>query len=512
MAALGRTDDPSSALDATLALPSGRPCPATRGRERRVLTPPPSIASRQPEPGPAARFFSELSSPGVAVFALLVPLVFIHIRYQPTWTVDVGSTDLGIGLSDAAVLACGVTGLAVGFRLGFAPLRRALPIVVAAAVFLGLVFAATFWGAAIGDAYRFQKHFVSALQFAEYALLGLAAPLVLRRAKDLAPLLLTLTVWSVAASGGAVLQFLGVVNEERGRQPGQREPSFLGYHDLAGLSGATLAIGLAAIALSTPAHRGRIVPVAAGLAGAVGLVLSGALAAFVGIVAAGAAVTVIALRRGVLTVRRTAALAIVLSLIGLGMLVLRSADINAFLRFVGIAPARESESFGGDSYVQRLVLGYIGTRIFLGHPVLGVGWQATSEQETYGPYVPDARQRYPDAPPRMFPSPEHPWGVQNAYIQTAAELGVFGLASFLALFAIGLAGGARAAARAPPEAALEAALPILWLLVTLGVWLGLGLVAGIPLAGLFWLALGMAAAAVSWIDPARERVLDGAAS
>jgi O-antigen ligase len=433
------------------------------------------------------------------VFALLVPLVFIHIRYQPTWTIGIGSTDVGIGLSDLAVLACGLTGLAVGIRLGFGPLRSAASIVVAAAIFLALVLAATLYGSAIGEEYAFAKHLVTALQFGEYALLGLAAPLVLRGAEDLYPLLATLTIWSVAASGGAVLQFLGVINEERGRRPGQREPSFLGYHDLAALSGATLAIGLVAIALGSPGGRERLLPAVAGVAGALGLVLSGALAGFLGIVGAAATAAMLASRRGVLTVTRFLALAAVISLVGTGVLILRSADINSFLRFVGIEPAQETETFAGDSYVQRLVLGYLGTRIFLDHPVLGAGWQATSEEETYGPYLPDARRRYPEARPEMFPSPQHPWGVQNAYIQAAAELGVVGLASLLALLATGLAVGWRAAARAPPNSAFLAAIPVLWLLVTMGVWVGIGLVAGIPLVGLLWLALGLAAAARTWV-------------
>jgi len=449
------------------------------------------------EPRPTG-FFPSLSSPGAAAFALLVPLVFIHIRYQPTWTVDLGSTDAGVGLSDLAVLACGLTGLAVGMRLGFGPLRRALPIVVAAAIFLALVLAATLYGSAIGQEYGFARHLVTALQFGEYALLGLAAPLVLRRAEDLVPLLATLMVWSVAASGAAVLQFLGLIDEERGRQPGQREPSFLGYHDLAALSGATLAVGLAAIALGCPRRRDRILAAVAGVAGAVGLVLSGALAGFVGIVAAGAMVAALARRRGTLTFARAVALVAVISVVGVGLLALRIANVNAFLRFVGISPARDTETFGGESYVQRLVLGYVGTRIFLDHPVLGAGWQATSEEETYGPYLSDARRRYPDARPEMFPSPEHPWGVQNAYIQAAAELGAVGLLAFLGLFATGFLVAGRAAARAPPVAALAAALPLLWLLVAMGVWLGLGLVAGIPLVGLYWLALGLAAAAPNW--------------
>ena len=239
--------------------------------------------------------------------------------------------------------------------------------------------------------------------------------------------------------------------------------------------------------------------IVAGVAGAVGLVLSGALAGFVGLVAAALAAIAIAQLRRTLTVRRLAAVAGVVFLVGAGILALREADMRAFLRFLGVQPARDTESFEGESYVQRLVLGYIGTRIFLDRPLLGAGWQATSEEETYGPFLPDARRRYPDAPELAFPSPEHPWGVQNAYIQAGAELGVVGLALFLGMFAAALFVAGRVAARAPPPATRAAAVPILWLFVTMGVWLGLGLVAGIPLVGLHWLALGLAAAAPNWV-------------
>jgi hypothetical protein len=40
----------------------------------------------------------------------------------------------------------------------------------------------------------------------------------------------------------------------------------------------------------------------------------------------------------------------------------------------------------------------------------------------------------------------------------------------------------------------------MWLLVAMGVWLGLGLVAGIPLVGLTWLAVGVAVTTAAWRD------------
>jgi O-antigen ligase len=108
----------------------------------------------------------------------------------------------------------------------------------------------------------------------------------------------------------------------------------------------------------------------------------------------------------------------------------------------------------------------------------------------YEPYVEDARRRFPDLPERALPSPEHAWGVQNGYVQAAADLGILGLVAFLALFVVPL--------RVAWRASADGAVPILWLLVSMGVWIGLGLVAGIPLVGLTWLSIGLAAASASW--------------
>ena len=62
---------------------------------------------------------------------------------------------------------------------------------------------------------------------------------------------------SVAATSWGLLQFLGLVDEFEGRRPGQREPSFVGIHDFAALSGAALSIALIALALAATAAAGR---------------------------------------------------------------------------------------------------------------------------------------------------------------------------------------------------------------------------------------------------------------
>jgi len=231
-------------------------------------------------------------------------------------------------------------------------------------------------------------------------------------------------------------------------------------------------------------------------AGAVGVIVSGALSGFVGISAAAVVVVALARATGVLTRRRFAAVAAVVSVIGAGVFAFRAADINSFLRFIGVQPTVESETFAGDSYVQRLALGYIGVRTFGDHPVLGIGWQATSEDWSYAPYLADTRRRFPKVPEYSLPSPAHRWGVQNGYIQAAAELGAAGAVAFVAALVVPVVVAWRAARRLPSRAA-DAAVPALWLVVTMGIWLGLGIVAGIPVVGLQWLAAGLAVAAAS---------------
>jgi O-antigen ligase len=91
--------------------------------------------------------------------------------------------------------------------------------------------------------------------------------------------------------------------------------------------------------------------------------------------------------------------------------------------------------------------------------------------------------------------------VQNAYIQALADLGPLGLLAFLAATlgpaALALRRGRR------PEAVAGAAL----LLVALGVWNGFGLVSGIPLDALTWLAAGVALASVAFVhDSITQRV------
>src|SRR5207245_7552535 len=126
----------------------------------------------------------------------------------------------------------------------------------------------------------------------------------------------------------------------------------------------------------------------------------------------------------------------------------------------------------GSSGAHRTVLAYIGGRIFLARPIFGVGWQGSAYEENFRPYLAAAHRRFPSVDPYDLPSPQHRWGVQNGYIQAAADMGVVGLGAFLALLLAALAAAWRGLRRAP---GLLRLVPLCWLLVAIGIWNALGL-------------------------------------
>ena len=433
---------------------------------------------------------AERHSAGALVLALAVPPLFLHARYSPGFSISAGSTSLSIELADVAVLAVAAVALDAARRHGVRALRPGRAVWIAAAAYLGLVLAGTLYGPAVTDGYPFASSLVSAAKYAEYAVLAVAVPLLVRTSADRFALLFAVAAWSAAATFWGALQFLGLVDEFEGRRPGQRETSFLGVHDFAALSAAALAIALVAVAFGPRDRRERLLAWTAGAAGTLGVVLSGALAS-VGAVLLGTAVVAAAARhRHSLTGRRAAALAGIACLVTAGSLAIRSADLDQFLRFLGVSPEEEETTGNVQSYAHRTVLAYIGVRIFLDHPVLGVGWQGSALESSYEPYLDDARRRYPSVSEESLPSPEHPWGVQNGFVQAAADLGIPGLLALLGLFATGLWTALAGFLRGPPDALV----PLLWLIVAAAELTALGLFAGVPVDALLWLALGLAVA------------------
>ena len=412
-------------------------------------------------------------SPGAAALALAVPFLFLHIKYQPGVRVPLGSTHLGLELSDAAVVVVALVALREGVRAGFAPLRPALPLWIASVALILWIFIRS-------DSL---VHLVTAAKFSEYALLAVSAPLILRRRADWELVAAAIVAWSIVATCFGLLQFLGVDIADAWAA-GRRQPSFLGHSDFASLSALALAIGLAALLLA-----GERIGWAAIASGGLGLSLSGATAGLIGIAAGTAGFLYAVSRRRRLAVRDVAVSGVVVAIVAAGVLVLRAGDLESFLRFVHLK-GRETQTANIQTYSHHALLAYVGYRIWRDHPVVGAGWQASTDPDVVDPELPAARKKFPDVSPLAFPTRDHEWGVQNAYVQAAADLGLLGLVLWLAPFALALVLALRA--NAPPGAV--AAFTIL---SAMGIWGGQGLVAGIPLDAATWLGFGLAATAAA---------------
>jgi hypothetical protein len=434
---------------------------------------------------------------GAFVIALAVPVLFLHERYQPAFDFDWESTSVDIRLSDLAVLIVVVAALVSVARLGSGRLGAARILWLPGVALLVWLALEAFRPASVDDA-RFEDHLVSFLKFGEYALLAPAVPLLVRRAQDLVLVLGSLVLWSVIATTVALVQFFGV-DVFDAWNPGWRQPSFLGHHDLAALSAVVAGLAVAAVlceARRLPSPRLFAVALASG---AFGMIVAGSLAAAGGFALAAVVAAVVARGRFEPSPRRFVALVALVAVIGAGVTAIRADSLEEFVRFLGISEERRPE--GVETYSQRTVLAYIGIRIWEDNPIAGVGWQRSARAEVFEPYVDDARERFPDVVDRAFPAPGREWGVQNLYIQLLADTGIVGLLLLLAVGAGGIVLAWRTVVHAPrPWAAGVGVATICGFLTLAGEWASLGIVAGIPIQAATCLLLGLAAAGAATVE------------
>jgi O-antigen ligase len=107
-------------------------------------------------------------------------------------------------------------------------------------------------------------------------------------------------------------------------------------------------------------------------------------------------------------------------MLALAVWVLRRGDVADFL------------DASGGSFTQRLMIADAGLRIFLNHPLLGVGWHASASAEVIGSPTLNAvlMQSFMKLPTHYF-FLEQPTSLHNMYIQFLAELGILGFILFV---------------------------------------------------------------------------------
>lgn len=422
-------------------------------------------------------------APRVLVLAAAIPLVFLHVSFQP----GVAVGPVNAYLSDVAILAVVVAALVTAVRNGWAPLRPGLALWIATTAFFLWVGFEILHGHALAASYATTDHAVTAAKFAEYALLAPATALLLRTRGDVVAVLWSFTAWSVVASVVGLIQFFGARIAGGQGVAGHRQPSFLSDADFAALSSAVLVIGLVALALPQLRLRAALAWTAT-MAGALGTILAGAVAAVGGLVLALVLLAATLIARREATRRGVALVAVATAVTAAGVAVIRTSDLEAFARFVGTTHA-QTESQGRSSHVQtyahHTLLAWIGYRVWLSHPILGVGWEGVAEPAHFLPVLPAAHRRFPTVASRAFPAPDRRYGTQDVWVEALADLGVVGFALWAAIFVVGtwlaIGGG------------WPALLAVGWLPLLAGLWSSQGFVAGIPLDGLMWIAVGLAA-------------------
>jgi O-Antigen ligase len=418
------------------------------------------------------------------VLCTAVVLSLVRATDQPSLDVSVGGTEVAVVPADAVVALLGV--LVVARLLGSGSLPRpARAITLAAGAFAAWLLASS----AVNGA----EAVVGAGKLLETGVLALGTVVFVQRRPHLRLLAGVVVAFTVAAVGWGLVEFA--------RDPGERQGSFLGEHDLAALS--TMSLTLALATLFVPGARRGPLTVAAGAAGALGVVLGAALASLLGLYLACAALLALAAARGALTRRNAAIVVLVAAGVTAAALPLRSGDLGFLQEWFGDETEETRPGRYSASWSQRLIYAYVGGRIFLDNPVFGTGWYGELPPEEWARYLPDARRRFSDEPARYFPRPERDFTPQQTYDQVLYELGLVGAALFLLLGAIAVRTAFRAG-RAWPRGAPDedlAYVPAAWIVSLAGALAGAALFGGIPLLGIFWLTLGVVALAPSLVPP-----------
>jgi O-antigen ligase len=437
---------------------------------------------------------------GALVLALAIPLMFIDERHEPVFTFDVGSRTARVAIWEIAVGVVLFVALVVAVRVGVSRLGAARILWIPGLLLAAWLAFETLRPAAIDDP-RFDHHLVDYAELTAYALVAVAVPLLVRRALDLTIVVVSIVLWSLVAAGVAVAQFLGADILDP-NVAGERQPSFLTVHELAALSALSLGIAVGGILATRRRMPAPVLFPVALIAGVLGFVVAGSVAALAGF-AVGTLVALVAARGRFGPAAPSGA-----SLVGLGIVVLVVALGVSSVRTDMAQDAVERAGLVDDEAAvepttapEREVLAYIGLRAFKDNPVLGVGWQRSSRFEIVERYLADAHKRYPDAPEVSFPTAAQELLIPSAYVQLLSEGGAIALALVLFIGVGGLVLSWRTTMYASTPWAAGAGLATMCALGALAAeWALVTLVPGIPLQAATALTLGLAAAGAATVE------------
>jgi hypothetical protein len=417
----------------------------------------------------------EARDPIFALFLASIAASLIKATEQPGLTITLAGTSVRLVPGDLllALLAVVIAGRV--FRNRSYP----RPAVVLTAAAAALAFLVLITGLANGG-----TAFVTAGKLVMLGVLLVASVVLIDTVDRLWVVTLLIVIVTTAAVAWGLVGFA--------QHPGDRQASFLGEHDLAALSTASLVVGLAALHCR---HRLSRLPLAAGIVGCVGIVLGAALASLLGLYLAGAALIGIAALRRSLRLRSVVITVLVALALTGATYSLRSSELGFLQQWFAPAENAKPGQYAG-SWSQRLIFVYVGGRVFLANPLLGTGWWGELPPSEYARFLPAARARFPDQPPRYFPPADGSFIPQQTFDQVAYELGIVGIALLLAMVVTASRDSLRTARRwprgGPDELAAYLAGP--WLASLLGVIAGSALFGGTPIAALFWLTFGLVAA------------------
>jgi hypothetical protein len=391
---------------------------------------------------------------------------------QPSVHLRVGGSTAAVVPADVAFLLYAIA-LVVWERAPLVAAAKRQPLLVVASA----AFAAWLLGTA---AFNGTTPLISAVKLLEPAVVGLGMLIVLDKEDALGAVVDGILAVTVVADLVGLYDYVA--------HGGGRVDSFLGTHDFAAL--ATLPMLVVIAGLFAPSRWGRRTQWLAGVAAWLGLALTVALASLIGLYLGVIAVFFLAWRHRRLSLRPVAATLAIVVAVTITTLSLRHNDLGFIYKFVG----KKETSHGQfeSSWSQRLIYTYVGGRVFLDHPLVGTGWWGEVPPSEFARYVPAARRRFSDNPPRYFPPVDKPLIPQQTYDQVLYELGLVGGVLFLATIVSAGRAAAAGAARSAETRALDY-VPALWFAALIGALTGEALFGGSPLATLLWLTLGLAA-------------------